>query len=73
MLLRSSHPAGSPSRIGPYYKDISDPQKSLVWFAYNTNKRGITLDLQYSAGQSIFKRLVQTADVILESFYPRLH
>ncbi len=31
--------------LGPYYHDELEPEKSLYWFAYNTNKRGITLDL----------------------------
>lgn len=59
---------GSLSRIAPYYKNIADPEKSLFWFAYNTNKRGITLDIHQPEGQRLFKKLVYTADIILESF-----
>lgn len=61
---------GSPSRIAPYYQDISHPEKSLYWFAYNMNKRGITLDLTTTEGQGIFKQLVETADVVMESLQP---
>lgn len=62
---------GSPSRdIGPFYKDIPHREKSLYWFAFNTNKRGITLDLERADGQELFKRLVKTADIVVESFPP---
>jgi crotonobetainyl-CoA:carnitine CoA-transferase CaiB-like acyl-CoA transferase len=61
---------GSPSRIAPFYKDIKDPERSLFWFTYNANKRGITLDLNKSEGQELFKKLVETADIVIESFEP---
>lgn len=57
-------------RIGPFYHDIPDPEKSLFWFAYNTSKRGITLNLETPDGRQIFKRLVKTADFVIESFPP---
>ncbi|MFC1901840.1 CaiB/BaiF CoA transferase family protein [Chloroflexota bacterium] len=69
-VIKIEPPEGSHSRIAPFYKDIPDPEKSLFWFAYNTNKRGITLDLQTVNGQDILKRLVKTADVVIESFEP---
>ncbi|MGQ9675106.1 MAG: CaiB/BaiF CoA transferase family protein [Chloroflexota bacterium] len=64
-------PGGSPARqFGPYYKDQVDPEKSLSWFYNNANKRGITLDLESEEGLSIFMRLVDTADVVVESGPP---
>ena len=69
-VIKIEPPGGSRSRIGPYYKDIPDREKSLFWFAYCMNKRGITLDLETADGQSIFKRLVKTADAVVESFTP---
>jgi crotonobetainyl-CoA:carnitine CoA-transferase CaiB-like acyl-CoA transferase len=69
-VIKIEVPGGSPSRVGPFYKDIPDPEKSLFWFAYNLNKRGITLDINKADGQEIFKRLVKTADIIMESFPP---
>jgi len=69
-VIKIEKPGGSPSRIGPYYKDVADPEKSLFWFAYNVNKRGITLDIDTADGQEIFKQLVRTADVVMESFEP---
>jgi benzylsuccinate CoA-transferase BbsE subunit/naphthyl-2-methylsuccinate CoA transferase subunit len=70
-VLRLEPPGGHPMRnLGPFYKDEPDPQKSLYWFQYNTSKRGITLNLENADGQELFKRLVETADVVLETFPP---
>ena len=69
-VIKIEPPGGSPSRIAPFYKDIPDPQKSLFWFAYNTNKRGITLDITKVPGRNLFKKLVRTADVVIESYAP---
>jgi benzylsuccinate CoA-transferase BbsE subunit len=69
-VIKIEPPGGSPSRIAPYYKDIVDPEKSLFWFAYNTNKRGITLDITKEEGRALFISLVVSADVVLESFEP---
>jgi crotonobetainyl-CoA:carnitine CoA-transferase CaiB-like acyl-CoA transferase len=66
-VIQIESPGGSASRIPPYYKNIQDPEKSLFWFAYNTNKRGITLNLQKPEGRELFKKLAARADVILES------
>ena len=66
-VIKIEPPGGSVSRIQPYYKNIQDPQKSLFWFAYNTNKRGITLDLNKPEGQELFKKLAAKADIIIES------
>ncbi len=68
-VIKIEPPGGDPARnIGPFYKDIPDPEKSLYWFALNTNKRSITLNLETADGQNLFKRLVKTADLVIESF-----
>jgi crotonobetainyl-CoA:carnitine CoA-transferase CaiB-like acyl-CoA transferase len=70
-VIKVERPGGDPSRrIGPFYDDIPDPQKSLYWFAYNANKRGITLDIETRDGKRLFKELVKTADFVIESFDP---
>jgi benzylsuccinate CoA-transferase BbsE subunit len=70
-VIKIEKPGGDPSRSrGPFYHDVPDPEKSLYWFAFNANKRGITLDIETSDGKEIFKRLVKTADVVIESFKP---
>ena len=58
-VIKVEKPGGEPSH-----------EKSLFCLAYNANKRSITLDLECSEGKEIFKRLVEKADVVLESFPP---
>lgn len=70
-VIKVEPPSGDPGREhGPFYHDQVDPEKSLTWFAYNGNKRGITLDLETVRGQTIFLRMAHSVDFILESFKP---
>jgi len=70
-VIKIERPGGDPARkIGPFYRDVPDPEKSLYWFAYNNNKRGITLNIETADGCELFKRLVKTADIVIESFAP---
>lgn len=70
-VIKIEPPGGDPSRsIGPFYKDTPDPENSLYWWAYNTSKRGITLNIESTQGKDIFRRLVKTADVVVESSPP---
>ncbi len=70
-VIKIEQPGGDPARrIGPFMDDQADPEKSLYWFAYNSNKKGVTLDIQTADGRAFFKRLVQTADFVIESFDP---
>lgn len=70
-VIKVEKPGGDSSlNLGPFYHDSPDPQKSLFWLAYNTNKRSITLNIENTDGKEIFKMLVQKADVVLESFPP---
>jgi crotonobetainyl-CoA:carnitine CoA-transferase CaiB-like acyl-CoA transferase len=47
-------------------------EKSPIFSGLNTNKKGLTLDLQTAAGQNVLHRLIATADVIAENFTPRV-
>lgn len=70
-VIKIEKPGGKESgRIGPYYKDDPDPEKSLYWLSYNVNKKGITLDIEKKEGRDIFLRLAGTADFIIESYHP---
>jgi benzylsuccinate CoA-transferase BbsE subunit len=70
-VIKIEPPEGDPGRnIGPFYHGQRDKEKSLLFFAYNTNKRSITLNIQTHEGQGIFKRLAKTADFVIESFDP---
>ena len=55
-VIKIEQPGGDPSRnIPPFFGDAHDPQKSLYWQAFNTDKRGITLNLQRTKGGSCSK------------------
>ena len=62
---------GSPSRrIGPFYEGKPGPERSLYWWQYNVGKRSVTLDLQRTEGREILGKLVEKADVLVETFGP---
>ncbi|MFH1931524.1 MAG: CoA transferase [Pseudomonadota bacterium] len=70
-VIKIEKPGGDPTRfIGPFYHDERDPQKSLYWFQFNTNKRSVTLNMETSDGREILKKLVKTADVMVETYPP---
>jgi len=70
-VIKVERPGGDPARnIGPFYHDHPDPEKSLFWFAFNTGKKSITLNLQSAEGRELFKRLAQNTDFVLESYPP---
>ena len=68
-VIKVEPPAGDPGRAtGPFAGDQADPERSLYFLFYNTNKRSITLDLHSERGQAMFKQLIAKADVVLESY-----
>lgn len=68
-VIKIEPPGGDPGRrVGPFYHDEVDPQKSLYFFAHNSSKRGITLNIATADGQALFRRLAATADVVIETF-----
>jgi crotonobetainyl-CoA:carnitine CoA-transferase CaiB-like acyl-CoA transferase len=70
-VIKIEKPGGDASRrFGPFFHNNMHPEKSLLWFAYNSNKRAITLDVASADGRALFHRLVKTADFLIESFPP---
>jgi crotonobetainyl-CoA:carnitine CoA-transferase CaiB-like acyl-CoA transferase len=70
-IIKIEKPGGDPTRnIPPFYQDIPDPEKSLYWFAFNSDKQSITLNLETSQGHDLFMKLVKKSDFVLESFPP---
>jgi crotonobetainyl-CoA:carnitine CoA-transferase CaiB-like acyl-CoA transferase len=47
-------------------------EKSPIFSGLNTNKKGLTLDLQTATGRELLMRLIATCDVIVENFTPRV-
>src|SRR6266566_2333379 len=48
-------------------KLLADPERSLLWLAMNTSKRGVTLDLARPRGRALFLELAARADAVLET------
>ncbi len=70
-VLKIEPPSGDAMRrIGPFLDDKPHPERSLLFWFYNTSKRGITLDLNQTAGQDLFKKMVVKADIVVESVAP---
>ena len=70
-VLKIEPPEGDPARrVGPFVDDRPDLNRSLYFWSYNTSKRGLTLNLETADGREIFRRLVRSADIVLDAFPP---
>ena len=70
-VVQVEPPGGSGARrVGPFFGDDPAPEKSLYWWAYSANKRGITLDIGHPDGRALLERLVSGTDFLIESFDP---
>ncbi len=68
-VIKIEPPSGDPTRkIPPFYHN--DGQTSLYFLHFNTNKSGITLNIEVPAGKELLKKLAATADVMVETFPP---
>jgi crotonobetainyl-CoA:carnitine CoA-transferase CaiB-like acyl-CoA transferase len=70
-VIKVEPPQGDRARrIGPFKDDVPNLETSLYFASFNTNKRGITLNLNSLAGQNIFKQMVARAEVVIEDLGP---
>jgi crotonobetainyl-CoA:carnitine CoA-transferase CaiB-like acyl-CoA transferase len=66
-VLKIENPAGSQARsVPPFRGDKPGLENSLYFINFNTNKRGITLDIEKPGSQDIFKKLAAKADIVIE-------
>src|SRR3989442_8726582 len=49
---------------------VGEPDIGASFLLLNRNKRSLSVGLKRAAGKTVFRRLVQTAAVVLESFRP---
>ena len=67
-VIKVESPDGDISRLmGPFPGDEPHPEKSGIFLALNTNKYGITLDIESEEGADTFRRLALSADIVIES------
>jgi crotonobetainyl-CoA:carnitine CoA-transferase CaiB-like acyl-CoA transferase len=57
-------------RHGPFVSNKPDPETGALWLYLGTNKRSATLDITSRTGQRLFGRMVEDANVVVESFAP---
>lgn len=64
---------GDPARrLGPFPGDVPHPEKSGLFLHLNTNKESVTLNLKTLRGRQLLSRIVERADIVIESFHPRV-
>ncbi len=70
-VIKVERPGGDLARrLGPFLDDQKHPERSGTFFFFNTNKRSIVIDLEREEGRSVLGRLMDRADVVVESFRP---
>lgn len=71
-VIKVELPDGDAARhVGPFFEDIPHLEKSGLFFINNTNKRGVTCNVQTEAGRALFLRLLEQADVLIENNLPK--
>lgn len=65
-VVKVEPPAGDPSRrVGPFATATPSRDSGALFLQYNTNKRGVTLDIGTAAGFRLLEALLDSADVFL--------
>lgn len=67
-----SLPGGDPCRFrGPFLPDAPHPEASALFLYLNTNKYGVTLNLETPTGRELFHQLLDQADFLVEGHLPK--
>jgi len=71
-VIKIERPGGGDPlrRHGPFPDDMPHPEKGALFLYLNTGKKSITLDIAQRTGALFFRRLVEEAEVVVESFPP---
>jgi crotonobetainyl-CoA:carnitine CoA-transferase CaiB-like acyl-CoA transferase len=70
-VIKVEHPLDpDQSRLTGPDRALGKHQMGTSYLTQASNKRSLTLDLKQLAGQDVFKRLVATADVLVENYRP---
>src|SRR2546427_6482645 len=70
-VIKIEDPVGDTARQrGPFPGKIPHSEKSGLFLYLNTNKRGITLNLEDQRGQDLFQRLITRADLLIHNDHP---
>ncbi len=70
-VVKIEPPTGDAARrAGPFLGDVPHPERSAPFLYLNTNKLGVTLDLRSATGRGLLDRLLEEADLLVESYPP---
>lgn len=70
-VIKIERPEGDEARKrGPFKDNVPNPETSAVFLYHNTNKKGVTLNLESPKGREMFKKLIADADVFVEDCAP---
>lgn len=58
--------------FGPFHGNTPGPESSILFQSMNAGKLGITIDMSTPDGRAVALDLVRWADVVMESFSPRV-
>lgn len=58
-------------KLGPFLQDMPHTERSGLFLYLNTDKMGITLNLETKTGLSIFRDLIKDTDILVENNPPR--
>jgi len=68
-VIKVEPPSGDSTRQRPpFIGDDPGSEQSSYFLFYNTNKKSVTVDLEKPEGRDLFKKLIVSADVLIESF-----
>jgi crotonobetainyl-CoA:carnitine CoA-transferase CaiB-like acyl-CoA transferase len=70
-VVKVEPPSGVGARHrGPYRGGVTDVNACIYFWAYNTNKQSVILDLAEEEDRATLRRIASLADVLLEDFEP---
>jgi crotonobetainyl-CoA:carnitine CoA-transferase CaiB-like acyl-CoA transferase len=69
-VIKIERRGGEDMRRAPLSREWAERNMATAWMAINSNRRNIAVDLTRPEGVEIVRRLVPTADVVMENFRP---
>ncbi|MGH7820872.1 MAG: CoA transferase, partial [Candidatus Binatia bacterium] len=66
--VETEHPADRLRLVGPFKDNIAGPNRCQFFASFNTSKLSLAVNLKQPEGLEVAKRLIQWADVCLDSF-----
>jgi crotonobetainyl-CoA:carnitine CoA-transferase CaiB-like acyl-CoA transferase len=68
----TTRPDGTRMLAGLSFKEPEWWEHSGIFSGLNTNKQSVTLDLQSARGRELLQQLIDSADVVVENYTPRV-